>query len=151
MAGKEPVRYSTEVAAIICTRLSEGETLRQICRDEGMPSPSTVIGWAKDDFGPGFAEQYARARELGYAVMAEELVEIADDGANDWTVREGREVVDHEHVTRSRLRVDTRKWLLAKALPKVYGEKIAHTGAAGGAIMIATGVLRQSDGEADEN
>lgn len=91
-----------------------------------MPSPQTVISWVLQDLGPGFAEQYARAREVGYQLMADELTEIADDGSNDWMVVEGREVPDHEYITRSRLRVDTRKWLLSKALPKIYGDKIAH-------------------------
>lgn len=86
-----------------------------------------------DDRG-GFAAQYARAREIGYHAMADELIEIADDGTNDWMERQGDDgaahVINGEHVQRSRLRLDTRKWLLSKALPKVYGEKLQteHSG-----------------------
>ena len=43
-------------------------------------------------------------------------------------------IADNEHMQRSRLRVDTRKWLLAKVLPKVYGDKLQHTGEGGGAV-----------------
>ena len=121
------VRYSTEIAERICADLAKGMTLKQVCRQDGMPDESSVRQWAleKEDFAP----LYARARELGYQVMADELIEIADNGTNDWMKREEERTgvqafVDHDHVTRSRLRLDTRKWLLAKALPKVYGDKL---------------------------
>jgi hypothetical protein len=120
--------YTQEAADEICRRLAEGETLRQVCRSEHLPGESTVRNWVADD-REGFSAQYARAREAGYVRMAEELLEIADDGSNDWMERENSDgssvtVVDHEHIQRSRLRVETRKWILAKALPKIYGEKI---------------------------
>ena len=61
--------------------------------------------------------------------MADEMLEIADDGSNDWMLRKDGDkefyVLNGEHVQRSRLRLDTRKWLLSKALPKVYGDKLA--------------------------
>jgi hypothetical protein len=93
-----------------------------------MPHEATVRNWALDD-REGFSTQYTRARELGYMAMADELLEVADDGKNDWMERQGDEeqklyVLNGEHVQRSRIRVDTRKWLLSKALPKVYGDKI---------------------------
>lgn len=116
------VRYSQEVADRICAGLADGMTLRQVCRQDGMPSEAAVRQW--QDAHEDFASQYARAREKGYLRMAEELLEIADDGSNDWMEREGVRVVDHEHVARSRLRLDTRKWLLSKALPKIYGDKL---------------------------
>lgn len=97
-------------------------TLRQVCRQDGMPNASNVIRWQDDH--PEFAQQYARARERGYQVMAEELLEIADEGKNDWMEREGVKTPNHELVARSRLRLDTRKWLLSKALPKIYGDKL---------------------------
>ena len=63
--------------------------------------------------------------------MADETLEIADDSSHDTiTDDEGNERFNSEFAARSRLRVDTRKWLLSKALPKVYGDKITteHTG-----------------------
>ena len=41
--------------------------------------------------------------------------------------------VNGEHVQRSKLRVDARKWLLSKIAPKQYGEKqaVEHSGAIG--------------------
>jgi hypothetical protein len=107
-----------------------------------MPDESTVRHWALDD-REGFYPQYAKAREVGYQAMADEVLEICDDGKNDWMERQDEEdqrtyVLNGEHVQRSRLRVDTRKWLLSKALPKVYGDKITqeHTGAGGGPVQI---------------
>jgi len=75
--------------------------------------------------------------------MADELLEVADDGKNDWMERQGEDdqklyVLNGEHVQRSRIRVDTRKWLLSKALPKVYGDKLTqeHTGPNGGPVQM---------------
>jgi hypothetical protein len=111
MAGPgRPSIYSEELAARICERLALGETLRAVCRDDDMPSPPTVIRWTLEK--TDFSEQYARARETGYRLLADELVEIADDKLGE--------------PQRDRLRVDTRKWLLSKALPKIYGDRQTH-------------------------
>lgn len=138
-----PSTFDKDVANEICIRLAGGETLRQVCADDGMPAESTVRQWAMDD-REGFTAQYTRARELGYLAMADELLEVADDGTNDWMERQnadgttGDVVLNGEHVQRSRLRVDTRKWLLSKALPKVYGDKIQQevTGGDGGPVQV---------------
>jgi hypothetical protein len=123
-----PARYTQELADLICERLAEGEPLRQICRDEGMPAASTVRLWIVDDVN-GFSAQYARAREIQAHTMAEEILEIADDARNDWMERQddkGGAGYDFmgEHVQRSKLRSENRKWLLSKMLPKVYGERL---------------------------
>jgi hypothetical protein len=138
---KRAVRYSPELAAAICERLAEGESLRSICTGAGMPTPTAVRRWALEDRGEGFAAMYERARSLGYDAMAEELLECADDGRNDWMVQHGKEdagwMANGENVNRSRLRVDTRKWLLSKLLPKRFGDKIEQqiTGPGGGPLV----------------
>jgi len=106
-----PSVYSEELADAICARLEDGESLNDICKDAGMPSERTVRGWASDDF-KGFYSKYARAREIGYFKMADEILFIAD-----------RQTVDPAAVNRDRLRVDTRKWMLSKVLPKVFGDR----------------------------
>ncbi len=73
--------------------------------------------------------------------MGDEITDIADDGSNDYIEQEQKNgkiarVLDGEHVQRSRLRVDTRKWVLARMLPKIYGDKIALTGDDGGAVRV---------------
>ena len=130
-----PTRCTANTASAICTRLAGGESLRSICRDDTMPSLSTVMGWLFDGEHEEFSEQYARARKVQAEVLADELTDIADDGSNDFTTdKDGKETVNHEHIQRSRLRVDTRKWVAAKLLPKRYGDKLQHTGEGGGPI-----------------
>lgn len=136
--AKKRKSFGEKVKDSILERLAEGESLRAICQGEDMPAASTVCLWVKDD--DAFAERYARAREVGFTLLAEELLEIADDGKNDtYTDDNGNIRTDHDVIARSRLRVDTRKWMLAKMLPKVYGEKVVneHTGSDGGKIEVA--------------
>jgi hypothetical protein len=57
--------------------------------------------------------------------MAHEIEQIADDGSRDtYEDAEGNVKVDHDVIARSRLRVDTRKWLMSKLQPKKYGDKL---------------------------
>jgi hypothetical protein len=140
MTGR-PSTYSQEIGDEVCRRLAGGESLRAICRDEGMPACSAVRQWALDN-REGFAAQYAQAREEQYLAIADELLEIADDGRNDWMQRTGNDErggweLNGEHIQRSRVRIDTRKWLLSKMLPKVYGDKteVAVTGPNGGPVQ----------------
>lgn len=108
-----------------------------------MPEESSVRAWALED-RDGFGAKYRRAREIGYLSMADEIIDIAHDGSNDWMERTNprtgavEEVPNHEHINRSRLRVDTLKWTLSKCLPKIFGDKIAVTGADGGAVETVT-------------
>lgn len=71
--------------------------------------------------------------------MADEVMDISDDGANDWMQRNDPDnpgyVVNGEHQARSRLRVDTRKWYLSKLAPKRYGDKIELSGPDGQPIQ----------------
>jgi hypothetical protein len=115
-------------------RLAEGETLRSICRDENMPTRSTITEWVVND-REGFSSQYARARDMQIEYWADEIIEIADDASNDFMERRDKSdkeelswQVNGEHVSRSKLRSDNRKWLLARLKPDRYGDKITHAG-----------------------
>jgi hypothetical protein len=135
-----PSSFTQATADTICAKLAQGISLREMCRDDGMPTQSTVFRWLADN--DEFREQYARAREAQADHMADEILEIADDGTNDWMERrastgggrsdaagDAEEVVpNHEHINRSKLRVDARKWLMSKLAPKKYGDKITHAG-----------------------
>lgn len=128
-AGR-PSGYSDELADTICERLADGESLRSICCDENMPSQSMVFRWLADERYASFREKYARAREAQADAIFDEIIDIADDGSNDWMERRREdgsvdEVVNHEHIQRSRLRIDARKWMAGKLRPKVYGDKPA--------------------------
>lgn len=88
-----------------------------------MPAKSTVFKWLAGN--KGFADQYARAREVQAETMAEDILSIADDGSNDtYKDDEGHPRTDQDVIARSRLRVDARKWLASKLLPKKYGDKV---------------------------
>jgi hypothetical protein len=124
------IRFTQELADQICNRLAEGESLRSICCDEHMPHVATVCRWLADENHRIFREQYARAREAQADTITDEILDIADDASNDWMERKDADdqtigwVLNGEHVQRSRLRIDARKWYAGKLAPKKYGEKI---------------------------
>lgn len=133
-----PSSYTPEIAEAICLRLATGESLRSICRDEAMPCRSAVNKWVVDNINE-FAHQYARSKAIGIDEIVDESIEISDDGARDYTKdADGRDVVDHDHIARARLRVDTRKWYVSKLAPKLYGDRTAVelSGPDGGPIVI---------------
>ena len=124
-----PSDYSPKIAQEICKRLGNGESLRQICASATMPGKTTIMKWLESNLE--FRGQYVRARELQAEHWAEEIIEISDDSRNDFVEKEGRdgsayETVNYENINRSRLRVDTRKWLMARLAPKKYGDKITN-------------------------
>lgn len=131
MGPGRPSAYTQKLADYICEELASGRTLRDVCRDDSLPSEMTVRRWALQNYN-GFSSQYDEARKIGYLSMADELFEIADDGSNDWMIKNEPEnpgyAINGEHVSRSRLRLDTRKWALAKALPKIFGDKTVVVG-----------------------
>lgn len=113
----------------IITEIADvGTPLRTILKRAGMPSSSTFFIWLDDE---SFSKRYARAKEVQAEALADEILEIADDGTNDYmTIVKGDmeyNVENREVTSRSRLRVDTRKWVLSKILPKKYGDKIDVT------------------------
>jgi hypothetical protein len=127
-----PSLYTEALAAKICRRLAEGETLRAICRDKAMPDKATVLRWLADKKKADFRDQYAHAREMQADALFDEALEIADDASGDWAAdKDGKKTFDHEHVQRSRLRVDTRKWAAGKLAPKRYGDKLNLGGTLG--------------------
>jgi hypothetical protein len=121
-----PSTYDPAKAKTICERLSKGEPLAEICRSEGMPPVRTVSQWKADH--PEFAADFARARDEGYDAIAADCMVIADDARNDWMAVHGEDDVgwrqNGEHVSRSKLRIETRLKLLAKWDPRRYGEKV---------------------------
>lgn len=133
-----PTIFSPEVAEEICLRLSDGETLISICRDERMPAKTTIWRWLQNKEYEDFRNSYTQARIDQAQHWADEIVEISDDGARDVTIdpETGQERLNHDHIQRSRLRVDTRKFLMAKIAPRLYGDKtsVELTGKDGGPI-----------------
>ncbi len=119
-----PSIFTPELARIICDRLSEGESVRRICKDEDMPTASTIHQWNLED-KEGFSKQYAYAREMQAQHMFDEILEISDN--SDGIVAAGDDKKASAFSQNQRLKVDTRKWYLSKVLPKVYGDKVDVT------------------------
>lgn len=124
-----PSDYTQELADKICEELAQGKSMRTVCHSDEMPAMSTVFKWLREK--EGFSEQYVKAKQEATDAMAEDILDIADDGSNDlMTIQKGKqsyEVENKEVTNRSRLRVDTRKWLMSKMKPKKYGDRIDMT------------------------
>lgn len=121
--------FNARIGAKICQRLAEGESLNMICKELKNVKKSTVIGWVLDPANKEFSEQYARARLVQAWGYADDIIEIADDDRGDFRTmfkRDGTEhtKIDLDNINRSRLMVDSRKWVLAKILPKDFGDKV---------------------------
>jgi hypothetical protein len=87
------------------------------------PDLSTIMWWLIKD--KEFCERYAQAKESQCDLFAEELIDIADDSSSDEIFTEdGKRIANKEFINRSRLRVDTRKWLLSKLKAKKYGDYV---------------------------
>lgn len=128
-----PTKYTLELVTNICNRIALGESLRKICKEEGMPYRQTVHDWLLDKNHQEFYDQYEKACNTRAENMFDELTDIADDGSNDYIEKERDdgstyEVINSEHIQRSRLRVDTRKWYLSKIMPKKFGDKLDFGG-----------------------
>lgn len=103
-------KRTPEVIKRLLDGIADGKTLRALCREDGMPNWRTVYDWIEAD--EQLAAQVARARELGFDAIAEDVFDIADGTR-----------ASSEHVQLSKMRIDTRLKLLACWSPKKYGNK----------------------------
>ena len=137
--------YSEEIADRICDVLAASDRgLQAICAAADMPSVRTVYRWLEKN--EAFRLKYFLAREAQADFLADQIIEIADDATNDYmTITKGDEtynVVNREVLSRSKLRVDARKWKASKLAPKKYGDKVDLT--SGGEKLEVT-VIRWGD------
>lgn len=121
--------YSEEIINTICKEMASGKSLNAICKRDDMPCIATVMNWlVKAEMGDerfcGLLEKYLRAREAQADVIFDECLEIADDNLGDFHLdKDGKLVVDGDHIQRAKLRVDTRMRMAGKLKPKKYGDK----------------------------
>ena len=131
------VKFSQEIADEICDVISCSSLgirrLRKKPEYKHWPNPSTVFDWRKKY--PAFDEQYTRAKIQQAQVLADEVLEIADNSSKDFIVVDGKVKTNHEDINRAKLRIDTRKWLLSKVLPKVYGDKVGEDKTLGNTLL----------------
>lgn len=133
-----PTTYSKAKSAEICRRMALGETSEQICKAEGMPTPATLWNWRQAH--PDFLDAYARAREDQMHAWSEQIVTLIDDAEPDFVVEAKRSDKDvfqvdgnpdgrvsfrlqRVHLERAKAMVDVRKWLMAKIVPAVFGDR----------------------------
>ena len=109
------------------------KSLESICKElESAPTARTVYTWLTQD--DDFLQRYARAKEQQLQVLADQMVELSDQDriCEKVTIKAdgSREVVILDQVERTKLQIETRKWLLAKLNPKKYGDKqqVEHSG-----------------------
>lgn len=132
-----PQPYSEDTAKEICLRIMRGESLKAICRDDFMPPNWQVHEWLSGK--PEFADRYARACEVRADTIFDDILEIADDNQQDIVLNaDGTERLNTDHVQRAKLRIDARKWALAKMQPKKYGDKVDHNLTGNLTVNIAT-------------
>jgi hypothetical protein len=134
-----PTTYNRHIASVICTRIAEGESLREIVRDAGMPDRSVVYDWLLRH--PEFADQYTRAREEQADTLADEIIAIADEQPEIIAVTDKKTGALIEHkldgafLQWQKNRIDARKWTAMKLKPKKYGDRMAVEGVEGGAAI----------------
>jgi hypothetical protein len=122
-----PLTYTPELGEEICMAIATtSEGLAKLCKlYPHWPNPNTIYEWRikiKE-----FGEMYARAKQNQVEVLVDEILTISDDSSNDYIPNdEGKLVYNSEHVNRSRLRIDSRKWFAAKLAPRVYGDKVEN-------------------------
>ena len=125
VARKKMTREKIKV--FVCNQLRDSSKgLRNLCDEiKGLPDRSTIHDWLSKD--SEFADLYARAREDQAEYMAEEILEIADDGKNDYMENDDSATgfrVMGENIQRSKVRIDARKWLMGKLKPRKYGDRL---------------------------
>jgi hypothetical protein len=117
-------KQKDKIITQILSLIEIGKSVGLSSRKSGI-NPDTFWTWVKND--SVLADRYARSKQKGLEVLADEIIEISDNGQNDTYIDEnGNERTDNDAIQRSKLRVDSRKWILSKLLPKKYGEKMTQ-------------------------
>ena len=128
-----PSKYSDELAKLICLRISNGEALTQIVKDDAMPSHATIYTWLLER--PTFLDKYTRAREEQADTNADEIIAIADEMPPEYTDDKGRTTLDPTFINWQKQRIEARKWTAMKLKPKKYGDKVGIHGVDGEAAI----------------
>lgn len=119
-----PSKYTPELAQEICDVVAVTSTsVKRMCKAHPhWPGEDTIFAWINKY--PEFSKMYARAKQSQVEKFMDDIIEISDEKHNDSYVNDkGNEVCDGEYIARSRLRVDTRKWLASKLVPRIYGDQ----------------------------
>jgi hypothetical protein len=132
----KPKVYTPELGAAVCEAIEQGLNLYDFDTIPDMPGMWTIINWLR--INEEFKALYYGARKRSTEALEAEVRRIADDGRNDSYIDDkGRRVTDWDVLGRSKLRVETLRWILKIRNPRHYGDRSAmeHTGAGGGPIQ----------------
>ncbi len=127
MSGKNgkkqgrPTDYTEEKAEKILDRISDGETLVSICKNEEMPHRTTVNRWANSDDHEEFGKQLEFARETGGDALAEKAMVLADELA-----RSGNTELSRDQILAKIGAIKAYQWQASKLNPKRYGDQVSN-------------------------
>ncbi len=141
-----PTDFTKEIGDKICLLIAtSNKGLRKICiENEDLPCYATVFNWLKNPTFKEFLDLYELSKREQAEFLADEILDIADDSTDDFIINvDGSKSVRKDHIQRSRLRVDSRKWLASKLLPKKYGDKLDVT-SGGQAISLPSAIANAS-------
>lgn len=134
--ARRPSLFNEKLAIEICSRISNGETLTAILKENEMPHISTILGWrTKEDYKVGdltFGELYVLSREMQADYFADLINQDALDAEKDVIAAANNPEIDKRAISNlvqaRRLKIDALKWTASKLKPQTYGEKLAVGG-----------------------
>jgi hypothetical protein len=121
-------RDTGELVVAICAAIAGGSSMDKACKEHGSSSSSF---WRAIHGDPLQLERYEAALMARAERHAGQIVELADERP---PIHEGR--YDGAYVQWQRNRIDARKWVAARLLPKRYGDRVEVTGPDGGPILV---------------
>jgi len=152
MKGRPKFEYTEQLANEILEAIATSEKgLHLLCKEnKEWPSYRVVYEWiqTREDF----RNKYARAREEQADYLADQIIEIADDSSGDIEYdKEGNERENREFVSRSKLKVEARKWKASKLAPKKYGDKLEVDQNVSGSIVWKEERSYEADNQANKS
>ena len=119
-----PTKYSEALGEEICNALGNSvDGITRICKaNPHFPEPETIRDWRHKN--QSFSAKYEAAKLKQALGFAEGIIDIVDDNSNDIMMTDKGPAVNSAAIQRDRLRMDARKWIACKLLPKVYGDKV---------------------------
>ena len=126
--GRPQTKPDQKIMDALIEHVSEGNTIRAFCEEEGMPSFKTIYNWRSKD--EEFATRLARAREIGADAISEEVLKIADtepEFAEQWSETGGSKRRDAAFIQWKKLQIETRLNLLKVWFPQKFGAHISDS------------------------
>ena len=123
-----------ELAREICDQMALGRSMNSICRELDI-DVSCVRRWSMEDVD-GCRAMFAEARQLQVHYWVDSIMDLCDDvrmdvdvilekDENDEYTGEYEIRINHDHISRVKLKIDSMKWIAGKIAPKIYGDKVA--------------------------